>query len=132
MQNGEKVYVQTLYRTIQKSCAAKAIVYCEARDKLIEFHYLDEKRQLQMLMFTGSLLYLRLDHPDAFTQIHRHFIVRTELMEFLVPSAITINRQLSVSHLNYPLPVSRRRLPMVKAALASLDSHAKNQVHSSA
>lgn len=130
MQNGEVVYVQNFYRTTQKSCAAKAIVYCEARDKLIDIYYLDDKRQLQTLSADSSLINLCNNHPQAFTQIHRHFIVRTELMEFIVSSGLPpANRRVSISHINHTLPISRRRLSIVKAALASLDLHAKNQVH---
>lgn len=128
MQNGETIYTQFYYKAHHQTCTAENILYCEAIEKVVDIHYLDSAGTHCTLMVNNiSLAQMQRDHLGSFVQVNRNLIVRDKHMQLILPTATGKDHVMYVHHVSEQLPISRRRLSLVKTAFA-LEQHAKNQV----
>ena len=121
MQEREKVYTEFEYGDARKSCEAARIVWAEAHTKAVVIHFMNHNNVMDSIRVNhNSLLQIVGRHKGSFVMINRHTIVRRRFMLGIQPNHEKEGTYtLSARFVEHPLEISRRRLPIVEAALDS-------------
>lgn len=107
----------------RKVASAYQIVYAEAKDKIIELHYLvegsDKLRSMQ-LPAKASLSQIMCDHGDGFIKVNRNYLVNTVMLTGVFPVSDK-EHGCTVRGATCVIPVSRRSVTLARRAYAKVN-----------